>query len=344
MKFKKKTLALLIFFFISTGCNLKKEVLLSGRTMGTTYNIKVVTWFYKDTEELKDKIEKELKEVNNSMSVFIDESEISRFNRFNSRKNFFISDNFLHVMTVARRIYMLSGGAWDGTVYPLVDLWGFGRTEQENRVPQKKEIEDRLANVGFDKIEISENGYLAKKNPLVGLDLSSIAKGYGVDRAAEVIRNNGINNFLVEIGGEVYASGHKITGGYWLVGINMPDKDSLNGDIYKTVSLKNKALATSGDYRNFFEKNGDSYSHIINPKTGYPVNNGVVSVSVVANDCTFADGLATAIMVTGHEKGLEIANKFSGVECLVVIRNKDGTLTDYFSKGFRNEEKILFER
>jgi thiamine biosynthesis lipoprotein len=344
MKFKKKILAVLILFFISTGCNLKKEVLLSGRTMGTTYNIKVVTWFYKDTAELKDKIEKGLKEVNNSMSVFIDDSEISRFNRFNSRENFFISDDFFRVMTVARKIYGLSGGAWDGTVSPLVNLWGFGRAGNENRVPQKKEIEARLANVGFDKIEMSENGYLAKKNPLVGIDLGSIAKGYGVDRTAEVIRNNGISNFLVEIGGEVYASGHKITGGYWLVGINTPDKDSLNGDIYKTIRLKNKALATSGDYRNFFEKNGKSYSHIIDPKTGYPVNNGIVSVSVVANDCTFADGLATAILVTGHKKGLEIVNKLTGVECLVVIKNKDGTLTDYFSKGFGNDEKILFER
>ena len=156
------------------------------------------------------------------------------------------------------------------------------------------------------KLMISEKGYLSKRNPHVSLDLGSIAKGYGVDQVAEVIRNNGIKNFLVEIGGEVYASGCKIDGGYWLVGINMPDKDALIGDIYKTVRLKNKALATSGDYRNFFEKKGAFYSHVIDPRTGYPVKNGIVSVSVVADDCTFADGLATAIMVAGHEKGLEL--------------------------------------
>ncbi|MBU2622844.1 MAG: FAD:protein FMN transferase [Proteobacteria bacterium] len=344
MNFKAKAFAILIFFFIGTGCNLKKEVLISGRTMGTTYNIKVVTWFYKDTAELKDKIEKRLKDVNNSMSVFIGESEISRFNAFNSQDKFIITENFLNVMTVARRIYKLSGGAWDGTVYPLVDLWGFGRTEKEKRVPQKKEIEDHLANVGFDKIEISEKGYIAKRNPLVSLDLGSIAKGYGVDQMAEVIRNNGIINFLVEIGGEVYASGSKIDGRDWLVGINMPYKDSLIDDIYKTVRLKNKALATSGDYRNFFEKKGAAYSHVIDPKTGYPVKNGIVSVSVVADDCTFADGLATAIMVAGHEKGIELVERLPGVECLIVIKDKDGKLTDYFSNGFGNDEKILFER
>jgi thiamine biosynthesis lipoprotein len=344
MKSPAKTFVAIFFLLILTGCNLKKEVLISGSTMGTTYNIKVVTWFYKDTAGLKDKIEKRLKDVNNSMSVFISESEISRFNAFNSQDKFIITKDFLNVMIVSRRIYELSGGAWDGTVYPLVDLWGFGRTEKKKQVPQKKEIEARLANVGFGKIVISEKRHLSKLNPSVSLDFGSIAKGYGVDQMAEVIRNNGIKNFLVEIGGEVYASGCKIDGGYWRVGINVPDRDALIGDIYKTVLLKNKALATSGDYRNYFEKKGAFYSHVIDPRTGYPVKNGIVSVSVVADDCTFADGLATAIMVAGHEKGLELVERLSGVECLIVIKDKDGKLTDYFSKGFGNDGKILFER
>jgi len=344
MKSPAKTFVVIFFLLILTGCNLKKEVLISGRTMGTTYNIKVVTWFYKDTVELKDKIEKRLKDVNNSMSVFISESEISRFNAFNSQDKFIITKDFLNVMTVSRKIYELSGGAWDGTVYPLVDLWGFGRTEKEKRVPQKKEIEGRLVNVGFDKIEISEKGYIAKRNPLISIDLGSIAKGYGVEQVAEVIRNNGIINFLVEIGGEVYASGSKIDGRDWLVGINMPYKDSLIDDIYKTVRLKNKALATSGDYRNFFGEKGAFYSHVIDPKTGYPVKNGIVSVSVVANDCTFADGLATAIMVAGHEKGIELVERLPGVECLIVIKDKDGKLTDYFSKGFENSDALQSSR
>lgn len=334
MKLKLKTLAVLILFFIATGCNLKKEVLISGRTMGTTYNIKVVTWFYEDTAKLQYKIEKRLKEINNSMSVFIGDSEISRFNAVDSKDKFIITNDFLRVMTVSRKIYEISEGAWDATVYPLVDLWGFGKTKKDIRVPEKKEIEACLANVGFDKIEISGKRCISKRNPNVRLDLGSIAKGYGVDQAAEVIRKSGIKDFIVEIGGEVYASGRKINGEYWLVGINTPDKNSLKNDVYKSISLKNKALATSGDYRNFFEKNGASYSHIIDPKTGYPVKNGIVSVSVIADDCALADGLATAIMVTGHEKGLDMVKKLPGVECFIVIKNKDGTLADHLSKGF----------
>jgi len=333
-----------LFFLMLAGCNFKKETVITGKTMGTTYNIKVVSLFYKNTEDLKVKIEARLKDINKSMSIFSKESEISRFNKAESGEKVAISADFFKVMKVAQKIYELSEGAWDGTVYPLVELWGFGAGERKSNLPDKKEIEKILINVGFDKIEIFENGYLAKRNSSPGVDLASIAKGYGVDAIAEVIRKAGFDNYLVEIGGEVYASGLRKDGGYWHIGINTPDKNSLPGDIYKTVRLKNKALATSGDYRNFFEKKGDFYSHIIDPKTGYPVNNGIVSVSVVADDCTFADGLATAIMVAGHKKGIEIVEKLSGVECLVIIKNIDGTLSEYFSKVFHKGEKVLFER
>jgi thiamine biosynthesis lipoprotein len=268
------------------------------------------------------------------MSVFMEESEISRFNRMKSGENFFITPDFLHVMAVSRKIFELSDGAWDATVCPLVDLWGFGRTNKERRVPTKKEIEKFLPDIGFDKIEISAKGYISKKNPRISIDLGSIAKGFGVDKISETIRNTGIKDFLVEIGGEVYASGNRADGKYWLVGINSPDKKSLPGDIYNTVRLKNRALATSGDYRNYFQNKEGLYSHIIDPKTGYPVKNGVISVSVIAGDCTLADGLATAIMVMGPEKGIRLVNKLSGVECLIVTGSKDGTFTEYFSKGF----------
>jgi FAD:protein FMN transferase len=344
MKYSFKLGVSVLFFLIIAGCDFKKETLIKGKTMGTTYNIKVVSLFYKDTEGLKVKIEERLKDINKSMSTFSRESEISRFNRFDSEDKFTISDDFLQVMRIAGKVYEFSEGAWDGTVYPLVELWGFGPRERTGNLPDRKDIEKILKNIGFDKIEISESGYLVKRNRSVCLDLASIAKGYGVDEIAEVIRKEGIESFLVEIGGEVYASGLRKDGGYWHIGINTPDKHSLPGDIYKTVLLKNKAVATSGDYRNFFEKKGDFYSHIIDPKTGYPVNNGVVSVSVVANDCTFADGLATAIMVAGYKKGIDIVEKLPGVECLIVVKDKDGTLSEHFSKGFHKSEKVLFER
>lgn len=342
MKPSLGTVAAVIFFLIFAGCNLKKETLITGKTMGTTYHIKVVSLFYKDTEGLKGKIENRLKDINKSMSTFSKESEITRFNIFDSEEKFAVSDDFLRVMNVARKIYELSEGAWDGTVYPLVELWGFGSKERKDGVPDNKEIEKVLINVGFDKIDISESGYLVKKNPSVTLDLASIAKGYGVDAIADVIRKEGIGNFIVEIGGEVYASGLRKDGGYWRVGINRPDKDALLDEVYKTVLLKNKGLATSGDYRNYFEKDRAVYTHVLNPKTGYPVTNGVVSVSVIADNCTIADGLATAIMVMGHEKGLQLADKIPGVECLIVVRDKDGNNADYSSKGFVNNQNNLF--
>lgn len=343
MKYSLKTVAAVIFLLMFAGCNLKKESIITGKTMGTTYHIKVVSLFYKDTEGLKGKIENRLKDINKSMSTFSRESEITRFNTFDSEEKFAVSYDFLQVMNIARKIYGLSEGAWDGTVYPLVELWGFGSKERKGDVPDKKEIEKILMNVGFDKIEISESGYLAKRNPSVALDLASIAKGYGVDEIADVIRKEGIDNFLVEIGGEVYASGLRKDGGYWRVGINRPDKGALFDEVYKTVMLKNKALATSGDYRNYFEKDNAVYTHVLDPKTGYPVTNGIVSVSVIADNCTFADGLATAIMVMGHKKGLELADKIQGIECFIVVKEKDGKYINYSSKGFVNNNKNLFE-
>lgn len=342
MKYLLKTIVAVILFVIFAGCNLKKESIITGKTMGTTYHIKVVSLFYKDTEGLKERIENRLKDINNSMSTFSKESEITRFNTFDSKDKFAVSDDFLQVMNIARKIYELSEGAWDGTVYPLVELWGFGSKERNGDVPDKKEVEKILMKVGFDKVEISESGYLAKRNTSVALDLASIAKGYGVDEIAEVIRKEGIDNFLVEIGGEVYASGLRKDGGYWRIGINRPDKGALFDEVYKTVMLKNKALATSGDYRNYFEKDNAVYTHVLDPKTGYPVTNGVVSVSVIADNCTLADGLATAIMVMGHKKGLELADKIQGIECYIVVREKNGIYVDYSSKGFTNNQKNLF--
>jgi len=343
MKYSLKIVIALLFFFLSAGCDLKKETLITGKTMGTTYHIKVVSFFYKDAEGLKGKIEKRLQDINKSMSTFSKESEITGFNTFDSEEKFAVSADFLRVMKIARKIYELSEGAWDGTVYPLVGLWGFGSKEGKDDIPEKKDIDKILTNVGFDKIEISESGYLVKRNPSVGLDLASIAKGYGVDEIADVIRKEGFDSFLVEIGGEVYASGLRRDGGYWRVGINRPDKDALLDEVYKTLMLKNKGLATSGDYRNYFEKDKAVYTHVLDPKTGYPVTNGVVSVSVIADNCTFADGLATAIMVMGHKKGLELADKMPGIECFIVVREKDGKLADYSSKGFEGNPKNLFE-
>ena len=178
------------------------------------------------------------------------------------------------------------------------------------------------------------NRALAKRNKSITLDLSSIAKGYGVDQLAEIIRKAGFKNYLVEIGGEIFASGQRPDGRLWRIGINRPRKDAGFAAVYKVVDLNNRAFATSGDYRNFFEVDGIRYSHILDPRTGAPVANGVVSVSVVAGSCAFADGLATALMIMGPDPGIQLINRIADAEALIVVEGPNDTLVDYYSGGF----------
>jgi thiamine biosynthesis lipoprotein len=331
---------LIFFVLLFAGCGLKKEVEFSGKTMGTTYHIKAVAGLFTNTKDLKNQIDRRLDEINESMSTFRKDSEISLFNAYQTvGEKFRISDDFYNVMTVAKTIYEETGGAWDGTVKPLVDLWGFGMSENNHTIPDKSRIAALLSHIGFNNIEIFAGHYLAKKNTAITLDLASIAKGYGVDQVAALIRANGIHDFLVEIGGEVFAAGLRKDGKQWRIGINRPQKNAPIDQVYKVVDLQDKGFATSGDYRNYFEVNQKRFSHIIDPRTGYPVDNGVVSVSIIANTCTFADGLATAVMVLGHEKGLDLVNRLDNTECFIVTQNKDGVLVDHYSKGFKLENR-----
>jgi thiamine biosynthesis lipoprotein len=330
------TIAIFIsFLFAYSDCKAKEEHLIQGRTMGTFYQVQVVTEDSAELSGLKEKVEKRLVAINRSMSTYLPQSEISRFNSFNQTGvKFKISSDFYQVMRVAEKIYRLSDGAWDGTINPLVDLWGFGRKGIKTAIPDKTEIIRRMSSVGFHQIKILSPGYLVKNRAEITLDLSSIAKGFGVDAVSAVVRNQGYENYLVEIGGEIFAAGLRKDGGQWRIGINRPQKNAAPNAVYKVVKLQDRAFATSGDYRIFFEVEGVRYSHVINPKTGYPVSSGVVSVSILAGDCTFADGLATAIMVMGHQKGLALINRLDGVEGLIVVEGAGGSLEDYVSRGF----------
>ena len=329
---------LLSFVFLFAGCGMKKQFEFSGKTMGTTYHVKFVAEYLQNTKLLKEEIDMRLDEINKSMSTFRKDSEISRFNALQTvGEKFQISDDFYNVMTVAKKIYEETGGAWDGTVKPLVDLWGFSKSENKHTIPEKTQIAAILSDIGFNNIEIFADHYLAKKNKSITLDLASIAKGYGVDQVATLIRANDINNFLVEIGGEVFAAGLRKDGKKWRVGINKPQEDAPIDQVYKVVELRDRGFATSGDYRNYFEVNQKRFSHIIDPKNGYPVDNGVVSVSIIADTCTFADGLATAVMVLGYKKGLDLVNRLDNTECFIVTQSKDGNLIDHSSKGFQTE-------
>ena len=316
------------------GCGGKKEVLLTGRTMGTTYHVKAVVGSFYDEADLQVKIEKRLAEINSSMSTYQADSEISRFNaQGDVGAPFPISNGFLSVMQVGQRLYGLSQGAWDPTVKPLVDLWGFGKNAGA-RIPSADEIAQALSQMGFDSIEMSDPGVLIKHRAGVTLDLSSIAKGFGVDQIAQILRVDKVADFLVEIGGEVVASGVRLDGAHWKVGINRPQPTAAFNAVYKVLKLHNQALATSGDYRNFFEIDGVRYSHVIDPRTGYPVSNGVVSVSIIADTCTLADGLATAVMVMGPNQGLGVIDRLENVEGLIVVQRPDGAVLEYVSQGF----------
>lgn len=330
-------LAVLCLITATASAEEKYQFLLQGKTMGTTYHITVVA--EKKPVSLQEHIDKRLAEINRSMSTYDKTSEISRFNQLTETgEAFWISDDFLAVMTVSETLFKMTDGAWDGTVGPLVNLWGFGSRKRTPRVPEPEEIAELMSEVGFDKIDISQKGWLKKQRPGIYLDLASIAKGYGVDQVAALIEANGISNYLVEIGGEIYASGKRPDGETWRVGINQPKPNAPFNAVYKIAEISDQGFATSGDYRNFFVADGKRYSHVIDPRTGRAVANGVVSTSVIAPNCTLADGLATGLMVMGPEKGLALVNGMEHTECLIITEDAEGNLTDHPSAGFKAQK------
>ena len=339
MKTFHKIIIVFSMLFVSTSlCEAQSEHLITGQTMGTTYHIKVVINASESVEGLQEKIDSRMLEINQVFSTYIKDSEIGRFNALNrAGEKFHVSDDFIQVMRVAREIHRLSEGAWDGTVSPLVDLWSFGPTRREHQMPSSDAIKALLPQVGFEHIQIVEPNFLVKNLATVTLDLNAIAKGYAVDMVSRLIGANGFKNYLVEIGGEIFAAGLRPDGQPWRVGINRPATEAAFNEVYKVVSITNQAFATSGDYRNFFERDGVRYSHVIDPRTGYPVSNGVVSVSIIADNCTLADGLATALMVMGAEKGIRLVDQLADLEAFIVVEKSDGNLVDYSSRGFKSD-------
>jgi len=325
---------LIVLFILFAGCDLHKETTISGQTMGTTYHVTVIGGLSFNTNTFKKKIENRLEEINSRLSTHRQDSEISCFNALKKAGTpFAISSDFSNVLAIATDLHRITEGAWDGTVYPLVELWGFGRPGKK-RIPSEIKIAAALERIGFNQIERLGKHSIAKKKPGVSLDLASVAKGYAVDQIAALIQEYGINDFIVEIGGEIYAAGLKKDGTRWRIGINTPDTKSPPDHVYMIVTLHNRALATSGDYRNFLEIKGRRFSHIINPKTGYPAANRVASVSIIAETSALADGLATAVMVMGPKAGLSLINHLDHVDGLIVVLDENDHCIDYYSDDF----------
>jgi len=308
-----------------------------GRTMGTTYMVKVTHTKLNANElaEIKNKVEEALIEVNRQMSPYDPQSEISKFNSSKDTTSFRVSLQFVRVVQTALEVYRASEGAFDITVAPLVDLWGFGSKGITKEIPSETEIDSALKNVGSMNLQVIDHVHIKKKIPDLHLDLSAIAKGYGVDVAANILEASGLSNYMVEIGGEVVARGLNAKKEAWKIGIDKPKYNLLPGqELQGILALHDVAVATSGDYRNFFEIAGKKYSHTIDPKTGRPVIHNLASTTIIAQQCMYADALATAVMVMGKEKGIKWIENMPGVEALLIIRHDGDRFESLSTSGF----------
>ena len=295
---------------------------MNGYTMGTTYSITIRK--FKDKEDtFKAQIDSLLTIVNKHFSTYLDDSEISNINAQNS-ESFTLSDEFLYVLKRALYYSKISDGNYDITIAPLTDLWGFGPSGIM-KFPNKKNIQDSLENIGYQKIILRDNVFLNKNK--LRIDLNSIAKGYGVDRVSEYIQEKGYSEFLVEIGGEIRSSNQKEDP--WVIGIQNPEKNS----IIKKIKLNNKSMATSGTYNNFFKHQEKTYSHILNPKTGYPYVHNSVSATILTDKCIDADAYATLAMTMDPDKVIELINKDASAECYI-LEVEGGKIIEYKSNGF----------
>jgi thiamine biosynthesis lipoprotein len=314
---------LLASLMLFTGaCTVAPETThITGSTMGTTYSVKVVRPSH-EVQVLKAAIDQRLEAVNDQMSTWRAGSEISRFNANESTAWFPVSQDFLKVTRRALELGRLTDGALDITVMPLVELWGFGPAFNADAVPDAAAIEAVLPQVGTEKIETRTDAPALRKVDLrTRIDLSAIAKGFGVDAVAEVLSGLGYRDFLVEVGGEVRGSGLRPDGSPWRVAVERPVAGERAVEL--VVPLRDAAIATSGDYRNFFDIDGKRYPHVIDPRTGSPPDNGVGSVTVVTADTTTADGLATGLMVMGTDAGLALAER-EGLAVLFILRGSGG--------------------
>lgn len=296
---------LISFILLFVGCTSNNSTLVSveGQTMGTYYRIKTFT--DKSPDDVKKDADKFLKLFNDIFSTYIPTSEISKLNQTKFDR-FKVSRSMGKLLDVSIEIFRKSGGYFDITVGPLVNAWGFG-PDGKRKKPTDKEIKDIMEVVGSHHIELKKN-FLHLKKQGIYVDMSAIAKGFGIDELVKHLEYNGHKNFMVEIGGEVRARGQKPDGKIWTVGIEGP-AEQRGQKIVKVVKLKNLAMATSGNYRNFLKYGDEIFSHTIDPKTGYPSKHKTVSVTVIHEYCADADAWATALMSMGPEKGMDIANK-----------------------------------
>jgi thiamine biosynthesis lipoprotein len=320
----------LLLATLITGCSQPEQILkISGPTMGTEYHI---SWVAQNTQQSKQLVEKQeiqqlvdqtLLGINKSMSTYDPQSELSLLNKSDELGWQKISADLYRVLMMSMQLNRESEGAFDITVGPLVNLWGFGPTKSSGHVPEPAQIELALAKVGSEAIDLRQRdeAFELKLSSPRYMDLSAIAKGYGVDVLGRLLQQQGIHNYLVEVGGEIIAHGSKPENQSWHIAIEAPNDNGRSAQII--IPLSEMGVATSGDYRNFFEQDGQRFSHTIDGRTGYPVTHNLASVSVLHESVAMADAWATVLTVLGAEAGLKIAEEYS-LAAYFIVRTDNG--------------------
>lgn len=300
----------------------------TGNIFGTVYNIT-----YQSETDLNQEIVAELNKVDNSLSTFNNSSIITRINNNQTVKT---DRLFNEVFNMAEEISLQTHGAFDITVAPLVNLWGFGFKQGKN--PNKQKIDSLLNIVGYNKVSL-KNNTVTKADPRVMLDCSAIAKGYGSDCVARFLKSRSIKNFMIEIGGEVVTCGISEKRIPWKIGVTKPTDDSLqiNQELQTVLNVTDKAMATSGNYRNFYYKGGKKYAHTIDPHTGYPVQHSLLSATVLANTCAKADAYATAFMVLGIDEAKKVLNQHPDLMAYFIYSDNNNRLAVWYSPSLKNK-------
>ncbi|MGM9804426.1 MAG: FAD:protein FMN transferase [Muribaculaceae bacterium] len=289
---------------------------------------------YQGTRDMTDSINTVLNAIDNSLSMFNSNSLVARINAGDSTAN--ANGYMIDLINRSKKINRLSNGYYDITVAPLVNLWGFGTKGVANKLPSKQQIDSVLSFVGINKVTVSANGHVTKQNSNIVLDFSSIAKGFACDELGKMFLRNDIDNFIVEIGGEICAHGVNPGGNDWSVSVDQPieSNDSIIHKSAVVLRLANKGLATSGNYRNYREVEGTKVWHIINPLTGYPEHNDLLSATIIASNAADADGLATACMALGKKESIKMIESNNDIDALLIYVDSEGKMRTWQSSGF----------
>ncbi|AOT72760.1 FAD:protein FMN transferase [Geosporobacter ferrireducens] len=331
--FKKIFIIILTLSMLLTGCTKEKTLITdSAYMLGTYLQISIWTEDQQKGKEVIAECFRRIQEIEQNMSVNIEDSEVTKINKNAGIEQVAVSNDTAFVLGKAKEYAALTKGAYDPSIGPLVKLWGI-ETDHE-RVPEKNEIDEALKYVNYNAIQIQDENKIKLADRGMFIDLGGIAKGYAADEVANILRKRGIQHAMVNLGGNVYALGNKIDGDDWKVGIQNPYEPT--GTHMGIVEINNMTVVSSGNYERYFMKGDIRYHHIIDPKTGYPAENGVISTVIISNSSIDADALSTGIYVLGLEKGMELIENINDVECIIITEDKGV----YLSSGMEGKLKI----